>query len=215
MKLYTYWRSSASYRVRIALNFKGLPYQSVPVDLRDGAQRLPEYTALNPQGLLPTLVHGAVTLSQSPAILEYLEELYPGPPLLPDDPGERALIRQMAMVVACEVHPLQNLGVLAALSTDFGADEKAREAWARRVIGKGLLALEELTTRHGGNGPFCFGEDPTLADVYLVPQMYNARRYGVDMAALPNLVCIDEACNRLEAFDEARPEVQPDAPQPG
>lgn len=209
MKLYTFFRSSASYRVRIALNLKGLEYEQVPVHLRRGEQWEPGYRAVNPQALVPALEDGARPLTQSLAIIEYLEERYPEPPLLPREPADRALVRAMALTVACEIHPLQNLRVLNYLKQELQESEEAANRWARHWIGLGLAALEQLTL--GAPGRFCFGDSPTLADVFLVPQLYNARRFACDLSPYPRLLGIDENCRALPAFAEASPERQPDA----
>ena len=210
MKLFSYFRSSATWRVRIALHWKGLAFESVLVNLLEGAQRRPEYLALNPQGLVPTLVDGDLVLGQSLAILEYLEEIRPLPPLLPGSAAERARARQLALMVACEIHPLQNLGVRRLLREEFGLDEEAERRFARPAIERGLRAVEAVL-RERPAGPFCCGERPTLADVCLVPQLYNARRFGADLAGLERVLSAEAACAPLEAFARAAPEAQPDA----
>jgi maleylpyruvate isomerase len=209
MKLHGYFRSSASYRVRIALNLKGLSAEHLPHHLRKGEQRNPAYLAINPQGLVPTLQDdGGAILTQSLAIIEWLEETHPEPPLLPKDPLQRAKVRAFALVLACDTHPLQNLKVLARLrelgQADAGVTEWA--AWANR---EGLSACETLIAHEAG--PFCFGATPTLADLCLVPQMANARRFGVDLAAYPRLLKAEAAAKNLAAFADAAPERQPDA----
>ena len=211
MILYGYWRSSAAYRIRIALGLKGLAYSSVPVDLAGGAQSAAAFLAVNPQGLVPVLDDGGVVVAQSPAILEYLEETRPRPPLLPAGAAARADVRRLAAMVACDIHPLGNARVLRALRGDFGADDAAVAAWVHRWIGAGFGALEALLA--GRDGRFCHGDSPTLADVCLVPQMYNARRFGLDLAPYPTLVRIDAACCELPAFAAAAPERQPDCPE--
>ena len=213
MKLYTFFRSSASYRVRIALNLKGLGYEQLPIHLRRGGgeQLKPEYKAVNPQALVPTLEDGGYKLTQSLAIIEYLEERYPRPPLLPREPADRALVRAMALAVACEVHPLQNLRVLNYLRDVLKLDEEEVNGWARHWIGLGLGALEQMVLSTAKPGSFCFGEEPSLADVFLVPQLYNARRFGCDLSAWPTLARIDARCGTLAAFADAAPEKQPDA----
>lgn len=213
MKLYSYWRSSTSYRVRIALNLKGLSYEVVPVHLlRDGGEHLkPDYKALNPQSVLPTLVDGPVTATQSLAILEYLEETHPAPPLLPSDPAGRARVRAFAQAIACEIHPLTNLRVLKHLTGALGQSEEDKLAWYRHWTAAGLEALEAMVAGHAATGTFVHGESPTMADICLVPQMYNARRFKVDLEPYPQLRRIDAACRALPAFAEAAPEKQPDA----
>ncbi|HEB89556.1 MAG TPA: maleylacetoacetate isomerase [Deltaproteobacteria bacterium] len=205
MKLYSYPRSSASYRVRIALHHKGLPFEIEPIDLLAGDQKKREFLELNPQGVLPTLVDGPVVISQSLAAIEYLEERHPRPPLLPERASDRARVRQLALVVACEIHPLQNLGVLRDLEEELGVAEPERRAWARGVIERGLQALEQLVAR-GPGGTFCHGSEPTLADLCLVPQLFNARRFECDLRHVPRLLEIEESCQHLEAFRNAAPE---------
>lgn len=210
--LYDYWRSSAAYRVRIALNLKGLAYHSVPVNLRTGEEGLPGYRAVNPQGLVPTLVDDEGSpLTQSLAIIEYLEETRPLPALLPADPPARARVRALALVVACETHPLNNLRVLNHLGSVLGADKAARDAWYRHWVAEGLAALEALLASHPATGRYCHGDAPGLADICLIPQVYNARRFECDLQPYPTVTRISEACAALPAFDRARPELQPDA----
>ena len=211
MKLYDFFRSSAAYRVRIALNLKGLETERAFVHLRRGEQFEEAYLRLNPQGVVPTLVHGEVVIGQSLAILEYLEETRPLPPLLPADPVGRARVRQLALIVACEVHPLNNLKVLTYLKDELGAAEEAVNTWYRHWVAKGLGAIEALLEGGPEGGAFCHGERPTLADVFLVPQVYNARRFDCDLSALPRVLAIDAACAALEAFGDAAPGNQPDA----
>lgn len=210
LRLYTYFRSSAAYRVRIALNLKSLPYEPVFVHLRRGDQQGETYRAVNPQGLVPALETDAGVISQSLAIIEYLDETHPAPPLLPGDPFARAQVRRMAQIIACDIHPLNNLQVLKTLKRDFGADEAAIGRWYARWIERGFAALEALVGQYGSAGR-CFGEDVTLADVCLVPQMANARRFAVDLTPFPRLVEIDAALRALPAFAAAAPEAQPDA----
>jgi maleylacetoacetate isomerase len=212
MKLYTFFRSSASYRVRIALNLKGLGYEPVPVHLRRGGGEhlAPAYVAKNPQALLPALEDDGRMLTQSLAIIEYLEERHPEPPLLPKDPAERALVRSMALAVACEVHPIQNLRVLNYLKSELKASDDAANAWARHWIGLGLSALEEMIAAGPRRGAFCFGDAPTVADICLVPQLGNARRFGSDLSGYRNLLRIEAACVKIPAFVKAAPENQPD-----
>lgn len=205
--LHGYWRSTATWRVRIALGLKGLPWQSAPHDLRTGEQRAAEYLALNPQGFVPALVTGDAVLTQSLAIIEYLDEAHPEPPLLPADLVARARVRAAAQVIACDVHPIQNLKVLKMLRKR-GHDQAAIDAWAVEIIEAGLAAFADLIGKH--DGPYCFGGSVTLADILLVPQLGNARRFGarIDFGRIP---AIEAACNALPAFAAARPEVQPDA----
>ena len=209
MKLHGYFRSSASYRVRIALNLKGLATEHLPHHLRKGEQRAPAYLAINPQGLVPTLEDdvGAV-LTQSLAIIEWLDETHPAPPLLPKDPLRRAKVRAFAQALACDTHPVQNLKVLARLRQLGLAEEKVTEwaAWANR---EGLSACETLIANEPG--PFCFGSAPTLADLCLVPQLANARRFGVDVSAYPRLLEAEAAAKENKAFVDAAPDKQPDA----
>jgi maleylpyruvate isomerase len=209
MKLHGYFRSSASYRVRIALNLKGLTTEHLPHHLRKGEQRAPAYLAINPQGLVPTLEDDSGTvLTQSLAIIEWLDETHPSPPLLPKDPLRRAKVRAFAMALACDTHPVQNLKVLARLRQLGLAEEKVTEwaAWANR---EGLSACETLIANEPG--PFCFGATPTIADLCLVPQLANARRFGVDVSAYPGLLKAEAAAKQTRAFAEAAPDKQPDA----
>ena len=207
--LYGYWRSGTSYRTRIALNLKGLAYEQRPVDLRTGAQRTPEYLAVNPQGLAPALVTPEGVLTQSPAILEWLEETAPEPPLLPREPLARAQVRAMAALVACDIHPLNNLRVLQALKSEFGADQTRLDAWAGRWITSGFEALEALIGRHGQG--WSHGGTPTFADCCLIPQVYSARRFNVDLSAFPRILEVDERAAGHPAFAAAHPDRQPDA----
>lgn len=213
--LYSYWRSSAAYRVRIALNLKNLPYTIEPVHLLadGGQQHRAEYVELNPQHLVPTLVDGRRVIRQSLAIIEYLDEYAPEPvPLLPLDPRERARVRGLAMVVACDIHPLANLRVMQYLERELGADDDARLAWTRHWIADGLSAFEAMLTNHPDTGEFCQGDTPGMADACLIPQVYNARRWGLDVAAWPVIARIERACLALDAFQLAAPEAQADAP---
>jgi maleylpyruvate isomerase len=209
MKLHGYFRSSASYRVRIALNLKGLGVEHLPHHLRKGEQCAPAFLAINPQGLVPALEGdtGAV-LTQSLAIIEWLDETHPEPPLLPKDPLHRAKVRAFAMALACDTHPVQNLKVLARLR-QLGLPEEKVTEWAVWVNREGLSACETLIA--GENGPFCFGSAPTIADLCLVPQLANARRFGVDVAAYPRLLKAEAAAKNLKAFADAAPDRQPDA----
>jgi maleylacetoacetate isomerase len=213
MKLYTFFRSSASYRVRIALNLKGLAYEQIPIHLRRGGgeQFAASYKALNPQALVPALEDGGQILTQSLAIIEYLEEHYPKRPLLPSDAAERARVRSMALIIACEIHPIQNLRVLVHLKNHLRQSDDDLNLWARHWIDLGLSALEQIVISLPKRGQFCFGDTPTLADICLVPQLANARRFGCDLSAYPTLLQIETACNALPAFADAAPENQPDA----
>jgi maleylacetoacetate isomerase len=214
MKLYTYWRSSAAYRVRIGLELKGLPREDVPVHLvRDGGEHLrPEYGALNPQRQVPTLVlDDGTVLTQSLAILEYLDNVRPDPPLLPADPVDRAHVRALAQAIACDIHPVNNLRVLNRLGAQFDADADAKAAWYRHWVVEGLRGVEALLIRAATPGTYCHGDRPGLADACLVPQVYNARRFDVDLSPFPTVTRIEAACLALPAFQKAAPEVQPDA----
>jgi maleylacetoacetate isomerase len=211
MKLYTFFRSSASYRVRIALNLKGLDYEQIPIHLRRGEQISSSYKAINPQALVPTLEENGRLVTQSLAIIEYLEERNPQPPLLPRDPADRATVRSMALAIACEVHPLQNLRVLNYLRGELRHGEEEANRWARYWISLGLEALERSIVSLAKRGDFCFGETPTLADIFLVPQLSNAKRFGCDLTPFPTLVQIAANCLKLPAFVNAAPENQPDA----
>ncbi|MEO1039730.1 MAG: maleylacetoacetate isomerase [Pseudomonadota bacterium] len=210
--LYGYFRSGTSYRVRIALNWKGVPFQYQPVNLLTGAHQDAEFLARNPQALVPALSVSGTTLTQSPAILEWIEETWPDPALLPDDPVLRARVRAFAAVVACDVHPIQNLRVMKKIRADFGQDQDGALDWARHWIATGFEALEALAGAAPGANGFLFADTATMAEVYLVPQMFNARRFGVDLSAFPRLVAADAAASALPAFEASRPEVQPDAP---
>ena len=210
MILYDYFRSSAAYRVRIALNLKGLAAERRFVHLRRGEQRAPEYLALNPQGFVPMLVVGDRRLTQSLAIIEYLDEKHPAPPLMPPGHEDRAWVRAVALAIACDIHPLNNTRVLKYLSRDLHLDEPRRDEWYRHWVREGFGPLEaQLAAR--AVGPFCLGTAPTLADVCLVPQVANAHRLAVDMAPYPRIRAINDACLALPAFRDARPESQPDA----
>ncbi len=213
MKLYTYFRSSAAYRVRIALNLKGLPYEAVPVHLlrNGGEQRQADYLALNPAGLVPVLEDGGAVLTQSLAIIEYLDETHPQPPLLPGDALGRARIRALAQAIACDIHPINNLRVLQYLSRELGASEEQKTAWYRHWVEEGLAAVEAMLAQAPRSGRFCFGDTPTLADICLVPQVFNAQRFKCNTAHIPTVLRIAEACEALEAFRLAAPANQPDA----
>ena len=212
MILHGYWRSGAAYRVRLALHLKGVAFEQRGHDLRTGAQKAADYVALNPQGMVPALQIGDAVLTQSPAILEWLEETHPQPALLPVDPVDRAHVRAMAALVGCDIHPLNNLRVGKALRESFGADQAAVDAWAARWILPGFEALEALVSRHGAG--WCFGDRPTLADCYLIPQIYSARRFHVPLDAFPRLLAVDAAARTHPAFVAAHPDHQPDADAP-
>ena len=208
MKLHGYFRSSASWRVRIALNLKGLGAEQLPHHLRKGGQRDPAYLAINPQGLVPTLQDGSAIITQSLAIIEWLDETHPEPPLLPKDPLRRAHVRAFAQALACDVHPVQNLKVLTRLR-QLGLPEDQVTDWAAWANREGLAACESLVANEPG--PFCFGAEPTMADLCLVPQLGNARRFGVEVEAFPRLLKAEVAAKNLKAFADAAPERQADA----
>ena len=207
--LHGYWRSGTSYRTRIGLNIKGLAYQQAPVDLRAGDQRSEAFRALNPQGLVPALETADGVLTQSSAILEGLEERHPEPPLLPEAPGERAIVRAMAMAVACDIHPLGNLRVLKYLKQPLGHEQPAIDSWIAHWIGEGFAALETMIARHGGR--FAYGDSLSLADCHLVPQFYAAQRYSVDLSPYPRLVESARRAMAEEPVRRAHPDYQPDA----
>ena len=210
MKLYSYFRSSAAYRVRIALNLKGIAYETAPIHLvKDGGHnRRPEYRAVNPQMRVPALVTSSgEVLIQSLAIIDYLDETHPNPPLLPKNPIARARARSLAEIVACDIHPLNNTSPLRYLKRVMYQEQSAIDAWYHHWVTEGFDALEALV----GPGPYCCGSDVTIADICLVPQVYNARRLKVPLDKFPKIVAIDAACLALPAFDRARPENQPDA----
>ncbi len=209
LKLHGYWRSAASYRVRIALNLKAVPYEQVTHDLRSGAQRSEDYRAISPQGLTPAIQRGDTTLIQSPAILEWLDECWPTPPLLPADPEGRAIVRSMAAVIACDIHPLNNLRVLDALRSRASMTPDDVSGWIADWIQQGFGALETMVARHGDG--FAYGATPTLADCYLVPQVFSAERFGVDLGSYPRLMAATGAARALPAFAQAHPALQPDA----
>ena len=212
MKLYSYWRSSAAYRVRIALNLKDLEYDLIPTHLirGGGEHRQPDYLALNPQGLVPVLDHDGVVLTQSLAIIEYLDEVFPNPPLLPAEAGDRAKVRAIAQLIACEMHPLNNLRVLQYLRQELQQDKDAVDEWYRHWVAVGFEALEKFVGDHGDAG-HCFGDRVTLADVCLVPQVFNARRFECDITPYPELLRVAENLEKQEAFVKAAPQNQPDA----
>lgn len=212
MKLYTLFRSSAAYRVRIALNLKGLSYESVGVALAKGEHRTAEYAAINPQRLVPALVADGTVLNQSLAIIEYLDEIYPDRPLLPPDPLGRARVRSMALAIACDIHPLNNLRVLNYLRTRLRQHEAGVNAWYRHWIAEGFAGLEKQVREYSIGQRYCYGDDVSLADICLVPQIYNARRFECDLGPYPTLVAISTHLESLAPFAAARPEAQPDAP---
>ena len=211
MRLHTYFRSGTSHRVRIALNLKGLAYEQVPVHLVKGEQRRADYLALNPQGLLPLLEDGKVRIGQSLAIIEYLERIYPEPPLLPADPAGEARVRSLALICACDMHPLNNLRVLKYLKHPLGLDQAARDAWCRHWMEEGFAALEARLAAEPETGRFCHGDRPSLADVCLVPQVVSSARWATDLSPYPTVRRIHEACMELEPFVRAMPANQPDA----
>lgn len=212
MRFWGYFRSSAAWRCRIAFNLKGMAPTTEFVNLRDGAQRDPEFLARNPQGFVPALETGdGALLTQSLAILEWLEETRPEPPLLPADPTARAEVRAFALAIACDIHPLQNLRVLTWLREELGQDEAAVTRWLHRWLGDGLAACEAVAARQVHGGAFVFGDAPSLADVCLVPQMASADRFGLDTAPWPRLRAVRAACEALPAFADAAPSRQPDA----
>jgi len=211
MKLYGYFRSSAAYRVRIALNLKGLAYDHTSIHLRKGDQRSATYLQVNRQGLVPALIDGPNVLGQSMAICEYLEETHPTPALLPQEPLARARVRALCLAVACEIHPLNNLRVLGYLGDGMGLDQTARDRWYKHWIAEGLGGIEAMLADNGATGKFCHGDTPGLADCFLVPQVSNARRFNCDLQGFPIIIRIDAACNALPAFQAAAPEKQPDS----
>ncbi|WP_417285393.1 maleylacetoacetate isomerase [Comamonas sp.] len=212
MQLYSFFRSGTSHRLRIALNLKGLSPDYIPVDLRVDEQAQAAFKSVNPQGLVPALtLDSGETLIQSPAIIEWLEEQYPTPALLPEGSQARAQVRALAAIVGCDIHPINNRRILQTLRQQFGADEAAVNAWCATWIGAGFDAIEALLAQDGKRGSFCFGHAPTLADVYLIPQVESARRFGVDMDRWPLISAVDAACNALPAFAKAAPLTQPDA----
>ncbi|WP_020653854.1 maleylacetoacetate isomerase [Massilia niastensis] len=211
MKLHNFFRSGTSHRLRIALKLKGLDYRYIPVDLRTEEHAGAAYRKINPQGLVPALEQDGKILLQTPAIIEWLEERYPTPALLPRDPDGRARVRALAALVGCDIHPLNNRRVLEYLRAQFGCDDAAIEAWSATWIGAGFDALEALLAADPARGRFCYGDAPTLADVYLAPQVESARRFKVDMSRWPLVAAVDRACADIEAFATAAPALQPDA----
>ena len=211
MKLHGYYRSSASFRVRIALNLKGIDYESVTHHLRRNEQRAPDYLALNPQGLVPVLDDDDDVLIQSLAIIEYLEETHPNPPFLPGHPGDRARVRGLAQLIACDIHPIDNLRVLRYLRNPLGHDEAAVQAWYNHWIAEGFAAFEALIAEDDRTGAFCHGDEPGLADICLVPQVVNSQNYTLDLTPYPTIRRIYDRCMALEPFQRAHPKAQPDA----
>jgi maleylacetoacetate isomerase len=211
MRFHGFFRSSAAYRCRIAFNLKGIAPDLAPVHLRKAVQRSPEYLRLNPQGLVPALEADGHVLTQSLAIIEWLDETHPDPPLIPRDPFDRAHVRALALSVACEIHPLQNLRVLNYLKSELAHDQASIDRWCRHWIEGGLAAYEATVAASGRSGAFSFGDSPTLADICLVPQMFSAARFGADIATLPNLQRIWRTCEAHPAFAAAHPSRQPDA----
>ena len=213
MKLYSYWRSSAAYRVRIALNLKGLDYEVIPVHLlKDGGEQLQaEYRSINPQGLIPALIDGDVSLGQSLAVMDYLETRYPEPAIYPKTPEERAFTQQFALAVACDIHPLNNLRVLKYIKHTLKLDDETKNEWIHHWIKNGFIALETLLNDRNWEGPYCVDGQVTIADACLIPQIYNARRFKIPMDHFPTLVRIEQACMELDAFRRAAPENQIDA----
>ncbi len=213
IRLYEYFRSSTSHRSRIALNLKGVDYESVSVHLvkNGGEQKAPDYLKNNPQGLVPTLEEDGFNVGQSLAIIEWLDERFPEPPFLPSDINQKAKIRAFAMAIACDIHPLQNLRILRYLEAEFNAGEDARKAWCQRWLGEGLSACEALVAKETHGAEFCFGETPGLAEICLVPQIFSAYRFDVDLSGMPNLMRVFETCQALPAFAKAAPDQHPDA----
>ena len=211
MILYGYFRSSAAFRIRIALNLKGLEFDTVLVNLSEGEHLSDEYRRVNPQGRVPALVDDGVTLLQSPAIMEYLEESYPDPALLPDGAKPRARVRSIANIISCDIHPLNNLAVLNYLGGALNANEKQKSAWYQHWVAEGFNAVEKLLADSSNTGDFCDGDRPGLADICLVPQVFNAQRFDCDLSLFPTIERIFNTCMALEAFDAAQPSKQPEA----
>lgn len=217
LTLYTYFRSSAAYRVRIVLALKSLDYQQVAVHLlrNGGEQRAPGYLAINPQGLVPSLRHDDAALTQSMAICEYIDEVWPEPALLPRAPLQRAYVRSLMAAIACEIHPLNNLRVLDYLTGTLHIAEPDKLTWYRHWVEEGFGAVQRMIESHGYAGRYCCGDEPGLGDAFLIPQIFNARRFEVDLQPFPRLVAIDQACAELAAFQAAHPDRQPDRPKAG
>ncbi len=212
MKLFNYFRSSTSYRTRIAMNLKGLVYDYIAVDLAQDKQLETAFKAINPQGLVPVLQTDDLLLYQSPAILEWLEETYTQNPLLPKDAAGRMQIRALSAMIGCDIHPLNNRRILQYLRNELTVDEDEVMVWCQHWMTEGFTALEKLLAEDKSSGKFCYGDSPTFADCYLIPQVSSARRFKVDLTPYPNIVAIDEHCRSLKAFDDADPAKQPDAP---
>jgi len=215
LRLYSYWRSSAAFRVRIAINLKGLPHELVPVNLAlsDGEQHSPEFLLINPQAQVPVLVDGGRLIRQSLAIIEYLDEMYEGPHLLPTTARERARARGLAQLIACDIHPLNNSRVLKYLDSEDGMPQMERQRWIEHWIELGFVAFENMLVSSPSTGDFCEGDLPTIADCCLVPQVFTAQRWGVDLTPYPTIARITASCLQIPAFDRALPENQPDAPK--
>ncbi|MEM7741095.1 MAG: maleylacetoacetate isomerase [Pseudomonadota bacterium] len=214
MRLYSYWRSGTSYRVRLALAFKGVTIEIVPVNLLQREHRAPEFLEINPQGLVPALeLDDGTIISQSPAIIEYIDDVMPGPPLFPDEPVARANVRQMAALIGCDVHPLQNLRILNYLKQPLGHDNENVQGWARHWIGEGFMALERLAQTIAPQANFLLGDNVTAAECYLIPQLFGARRYGLDVSPYPRLLEVEQAVQSLSEAERAHPDQQPDAMQ--
>jgi len=211
MKLYTYFRSSASFRVRIALNWKGIAYEPAPINLPTQENLAPAYKAVSPLGLVPTLEDGGRLLAQSLAILEYLDEAHPGPKLLPADPPDRAYVRAFSQIIACEIHPLNNLRVLRHIKRTCGLDEEGVNSWYRHWIAEGFAMMEGFLASNARHGAYCYREQVTIADCCLVPQVFNAQRYKCELSSYPTVMRIHENCMKLDAFIQAQPGRQPDA----
>lgn len=210
MKLHTFFRSSASFRVRIALNYKGIAYEPALVNLPKAQNLDAAYRAVNPQGLVPTLEDGGHVLTQSLAIIEYLDEVYPGPKLLPASPLDRAYVRAFSQIVACEIHPINNLRVLKHIRKTYKLDEEGVNAWYRHWIAEGFQMMESFLVANNRHGKFCLGDQVSMADCCLVPQVFNAQRYECDLAPYPTVMRIHEECMKLAAFIAAQPSKQPD-----
>lgn len=211
MKLYNYFRSGTSHRLRIALNLKGLEYEYVAINLLKDEQQQESFKKLNPQGLVPALELGNEVLIQSPAIIEWLEETYPTPPLLPNSTIERQQVRALAAIVGCDIHPINNRRILQTLRSGFSADDEAINRWCGKWITDGFDSIESILTEDKNRNGFSFGHTPTLADVYLIPQIESARRFKVDLARWPNILAVEEKCLKLESFSKAAPSNQPDS----
>lgn len=212
MKLYSYFRSGTSHRTRIAMNLKGLDYDYIAVNLAEDKQLESKYEAINPQGLVPTLQADDLILFQSPAILEWLEEVYPEHPLLPSDSAGRMRVRALSALIGCDIHPINNRRILQHLRNELSVSEEEVLTWCQHWINEGFTALETLLDKDKTRGKFCYGDNPTFAECYLIPQVYSARRFKVDMTPYPNIVAIDEHCRTLKAFLDSEPMNQPDAP---